>query len=150
MSVSSVGSTVSVGFRGEAVSLEVGLDQCVRDLQKHLNMVQVHLRQIASICEQDADFKVEVSESDKLDDELREMCWLFADLRQFAEDLISIPDTPEDKIWYKAHKAQRKLDDKRIEAEHAAKVKDEKKANKLAMKMANSSIAEGDHEMKCD
>ena len=147
MSVSSVGSTSSVGWHGKAVDLEQALDSCVRDLQRHLNLVQCALRSIAAIVEQDADFQAEVKESDTLDDELREMSWLFSDLRSMAEDLISIPDTPEDKIWYKAHKAQRKLDDKRIEAEHADKVKAEKKANKLALKIAKSSIAEEAAEM---
>lgn len=148
MSVSSVGSTASVGFHGQSVNLEQALDETVRNLQSHLNLVQCHLRRIAAIADQDADFKDEVEESDKLDDDLRSMTWLFADLRSMAEDLISIPDTPEDKIWFKAHKAQRKLDDKRIEAEHAIKVKEERKASKSALKLQQSVIME-DAEMKC-
>ncbi len=45
-------------------------------------------------------------------------------------------DTPDDKIWYTAHRAQMKLDDKRIEAEHVAAVKAERVANKAALRRA--------------
>ena len=113
-----------------------------------MNLVQLHLRSLAAIVDQDADFKEEVAELDKVDDELRGLAWLFADLRSMGEDLISVPDTKEDKAWFKLHKAQRKLDEKKLEAEHAAQIMEEKKAAKLAMKMQVSSIAEDDNEMK--
>jgi hypothetical protein len=146
MSVSSVGSQLSVGLHGQAVNLEKALDETVAELQKHLNMVQVHLRCIAATVEQDNDFKIEVDESDKLDDDLREMSWLFDDLRSMAYDLISLPDDEEDKIWFRAHKAQRKLDEKRTQADHKAKAADEKRSAKLALKVARSTIAEDDGE----
>ena len=88
MSVSSVGSTASVGFKGQAVNLDAALDETVSDLQKHLNMVQVHLRLIART-------------SGKLDDDLREMGWLFEDLRSFATDLISQLETAKEKSMVK-------------------------------------------------
>jgi len=63
MSVSSVGSTASVGFHGQSVNLEQALDATVRDLQSHLNMVQVHLRTIAATVERDDDFAEELEMS---------------------------------------------------------------------------------------
>ena len=144
MSASSVGSTASVGYHGQVFNLEAALDETVRKLQAHLNLVQCALRSLAAMADQDCEFRLEVAESDKLDDELGSMNWLFSDLGSFSEDLVSIPDTADDKIWYKAHKAQRKLDDKRIEAEHTAIMKEERKVGKAALKMAQSSIAEGD------
>jgi len=143
MSVSSVGSQASVGFRGGAVPMEQALDETVRDLQKHLNLVQCRLREIAAIVEQDNDFKEEVKLSDALDDELRDMSWLFDDLRLMAYDLITIPEDAEDKLWFKQHKQTRKLEEKRIQAEHAQHLKEERAASKAALKLARSTIAEG-------
>jgi hypothetical protein len=133
MSISSSGS-VFVGFRGDAVPLDEALDETIRNLQKHLNMVQVKLREIAVLVEQDPDFQEEVKLSDDLDDELRDMNWLFSDLRSMAYDLISIPDLPEDKAWFKQHKIDRKANEKKVQAEHAAKIKEERVQQKKAMK----------------
>ncbi len=149
MSVSSVGSTMSVGFHGQAVNLEQALDQTIRDLQKHLNMVQVHLRSIAATVEQDDDLNVELKLSGDLDDDLREMAFLFEDLRGMAVDMISVPESPEEKAMVKKWKIDRKELERTKQAEHAAQVKAEKAANKAALKLAKSSIAEGDEsEMK--
>jgi len=71
MSVSSVGSTASVGFHGQSVNLEQALDATVRDLQSHLNMVQVHLRTIAATVERDDDFAEELALTGRVDDDLR-------------------------------------------------------------------------------
>ena len=134
MSVSSTCSNVSVGHKGCAVPLEQALDEVVRDLQKHLNTVQQNLRGIAMIVDQDDDFKEEVKLSDELDDNLREMEWLFSDLRSMAYDLISIPDEPEDKAWFKNHKNERKINEKKLQSEHAAQIKEERKNAKKALK----------------
>jgi hypothetical protein len=133
LSISSTGS-ISVGYKGGAVPLEQALDEVIRELQKHLNMVQVKLREIAIIVDQDPDFKEEVTLSDELDDNLREMEWLFSDLRSMAYDLISDPYEPEDKAWFKTHKAERKVNEKKLQSEHAAKVKEERIQQKNALK----------------
>jgi|SRR5271165_4135830 len=138
MSVSSVGSNVSVGYKGSAVPLEQALDEVVRDLQKHLNNVQVSLRGIAMIVEQDDDFQEEVKLSDLLDDDLREMQWLFSDLRQMSYDLITIPEEKEDKDWFKNHKNERKILEKKLQSEHAAQIKEERKTAKVALKEAKT------------
>lgn len=147
MSVSSVGSTLSVGFHGSAMNYEQALDETVRELQKHLNMVQVHLRTIAHTVEQDDDYETELKLSGALDDDLRDMSWLFDDLRQMATDLISVPDTPEEKALLKKWKIDRKELERKAQIEHAEKMKAERLANKAAMKVAKMTIAEGD-EMK--
>lgn len=138
MSVSSTCSNVSVGYKGGAMPLEQALDEVIRDLQKHLNSVQVSLRGIAMIVDQDNDFKEEVKLSDILDDDLREMQWLFSDLRQMSYDLISIPEEKEDKDWFKNHKNERKLNEKKLQSEHATQVKEERKTQKVALKAAKT------------
>ena len=65
--------------------------------------------------EQDDDFKIEIAESDKLDDQLREMQWLGVTYRPSRMICISIPETPEDKLFLKTHKAQRKFEEKRLQ-----------------------------------
>ena len=142
MSVSSVGSTCSVGFKGQAVNLEQALDSTIRDLQSHLNMVQVHLRLIASTVEQDDDLAVELELSGKLDDDLRQMGWLFEDLRSFATDLISVPETIEEKSQMKVWKVQRKEIERKSQIEHIATVKAERAASKLALKMEKAALGE--------
>jgi hypothetical protein len=132
MSVSSTCS-INIGFRGGAVPLEQALDETIRDLQKHLNNVQMKLREIAVIIDQDPDFREEVKLSDDLDDNLREMEWLFVDLRSMAYDLISAPDLPEDKAWFKVHKDERKSNEKKLQAEHTLKVKEDRKNQKMAL-----------------
>lgn len=133
MSICSNGS-VFVGHRGDAMTLDDALDETIRDLQKHLNMVQVKLREIATIVEQDPEFKEEVKLSDELDDNLRNMEWLFTDLRFMAYDLITIPDEPDDKAWFKQHKIERKANEKKLQAEHIAQVKEDRKKQKEALK----------------
>ena len=59
-----------------------------------------------------------------------------------AYDLISIPDEASDKIWFKAHKAQRKLDDKKWQADHKEKVKAERIASKAALKQQKQTLAD--------
>jgi len=112
----------------------------------HLNLVQERLRNIAVIVDQDDDFKEEVKLSDALDDDLREMGWLFEDLRGMAYDLITLPDEPADKAWFKAHKAQRKADEKAAQVAHKTKIAEEREASKAALKVARMTIAEGDDE----
>lgn len=142
MSVSSVGSTSSVGFRGEAVNLEQALDSTIRDLQSHLNLVQCHLRSIAATVEQDDDFGVELDLTGKMDDDLRSMTWLFDDLRQMAADLISVPETAEEKSQLRIWKVQRKELEKKLQAEHAIQVKTERAASKVALKLERASLGE--------
>lgn len=146
MSVSSVASNASVSFRGGQVDLEQALDETVRELQKHLNMVQVHLRMIAATVDRDPDFSEELKLTGDVDDDLREMSFLFEDLRRFATDLISVPETAEDKALLKKWKIDRKILEKRIQEEHAAKVREERAASKAAMKAIKES--EEDAEMK--
>lgn len=142
MSTCSVSSYV--GFGDKAVPLEEALDETIRQLQAHLNMVQSRLREIAMLVEQDPDFKEEVKLSDELDDGLRDMNWLFNDLRTMAYDLITLPEEPEDKVWFKQHKIERKANEKKLQAEHAAQIKEDRKKQKQALQdMDNMSMMSG-------
>ena len=142
MSVSSVGSTASVCFRGGAVNLEQTLDSTIWELQMHLNLVQCSLRSIAATVEQDDDYKTELDLAANLDSDLRQMSWLFEDLRAFCWDLISVPESPEEKAMLKKFKIDQKELERKLQIEHSAKVKAERAASKLALKMEKNSIGE--------
>ena len=90
--------------------------------------------------EQDVPYEDELSMCGKIADDLRQMCWLFEDLRGFQFDLLSEPSTPEEKAW----KIERKAIEKAEEAKHAALVKaerEEAKTEKARMK-AESKMQE--------
>lgn len=142
MSVSSVGSQSSVGFHGGLVHLDQALDETVRDLIGHLNKVQLALRQISVASEQDMKYEDELSLAGGMDDDLREMSWLFDDLRGMQMDLISQPDTPEEKLMLKKWKLDRKALEKKLQGEHDAKFKAEREQSKLALKAEKLRIAE--------
>ena len=150
MSVSSVGSQASVGFQGELVNLEQALDSTCRDLINHMNHVQLQLRTLAAAPEQDLPYEEELDICTKMDDNLREMSWLFEDLRGYQCDLVSEPSTPEEKSQLKVWKVQRKELEKKLQADHTAKAKEMRAASKLALKIEKARIAEEgeDEEMK--
>ena len=133
MSVSSVTSTVSVGFHGRSVGIEEALDEVVRDLQNHLNHVQLALRQVASVAEQDLDYEEELKLSWSIDEDLLQMGFLFDDLRGMCLDLITVPETAEEKALAKKWKSDRREYEKKAVAEHAAKFKEERTASKAAL-----------------
>lgn len=149
MSVSSVGSSASVGFHGQQVNLDQALQETVDKLIRHMNRIQFELRQLAAAVEQDLPFEEELKMSGQINDELRRMEWLFQDLRAMQDDLISTPDTPEDKLLLKKYKLDQKALEKSEQAKHAEEFRAERAAAKLAKKAALMSIGE-DSEMKVD
>lgn len=142
MSVSSVGSTASVSLHGQDVPLEVALRNTVRDIQKHLNLVECHMIGIAAVLDQDDDYAAELDYLGKIDDELREMTWLFDDLRGFATELISEPEDNEERALLKKWKTTRKELEKKLQIEHAAHIREEKAASKLARKLEKARLGE--------
>ena len=140
MSVSSVGSTASCCVNGQEVPLEIQLEEVVKKLQNHLNRTQLHLREIASVCEQDDDLATELKLSGDLDEDLLNMGFLFDSLRGMCLDLISEPSNKEERDMVKKFKEERKAHEKLAKAEHKARVVAERAANRQA-KM--ESVAEG-------
>lgn len=134
MSVSSAGSQASVSFRGEEVNYNDAMDQVYRELVGHLNHSQLLLRQVALACEQDLPFEEELKIATAFDDDQRNMEFLIDAQRGMMTELISIPDTPEDKILLKKWKIDRKEKERVRQAEHAAQVKADMVAYKLAKK----------------
>src|SRR5688572_20691457 len=119
MSVSSVGSMVSVGFHGREVGMEEALDETVRALQRHLNLAQCHLREIAAVVERNEEYEQELKLSWDLDEDLLQMSFLFEDLRMMSLDLISTPQTPEEKALAKKWKIDRKEHERKLISAHA-------------------------------
>lgn len=105
-----------------------------------MTKVQFALRQLACAAEQDVPYEDELKLSAQMDDELREMAWLFDDLRAIEQDLISLPDTPEDKLLLKKFKLDRKALEKKLQAEHTEKFKAERAASKAAMKEQDKDV----------
>ena len=128
--------------------MEQALDETVRDLQKHLNLVQCHLRSIASVVEQDGEYEEELKLSWDLDDDLLQMSFLFEDLRNMAIDLISVPSTSAEKAMAKKFKIDRKEHERKETAAHKAKVAEERAAYKAALKTSQTIAEEPDAEMK--
>lgn len=148
MSTSSVGSQASIGFHGREVGLEEGLDETIRSLINHMNNVQMALRHIAVIAEQDQDYSSELKLSWDIDEDLLQMTFLFDDLRAMSLDLITIPDTPEEKAAAKKFKIDLKEHQRKATAEHTTNFKADRAASKLAMKAAKLAMVDENHEMK--
>lgn len=133
MSVSSVASNATVGFHGRSVGMEEALDEVVRRLQNHMNHVQLALRQVACVAEQDLDYEEELKLSWGIDEDLLQMGFLFDDLRAMCLDLITVPETPEEKALAKKFKIDRKEYEKKAIAEHVERFKLEREASKAAL-----------------
>ena len=142
MSVSSVGSTACVGLGGEVVNLEQALDETCRGIINEMNHIQLQLRLLAAAPEQDVEYSTELEMCGKMDDHLRQLSWLFDDLRHMQCDLVSVPSTPEEKNLLKAWKLNRKELEKRLQAEHADQIREERAAAKAALKLEKMNLGE--------
>ena len=127
---SSSASSVSVSLNGVEMPLEQALDETVRGLQGHLNMVQLHLRTLASDQERDNDYQEMIATADLLEDNIDEMQWLFQDLRSMCYEICGEAETPEEKSFLKAHKIERKAYFQKKALDRKAETKRLKQENK--------------------
>ena len=137
MSIASGASSVSVSLNGREMNLEEALDSVVRDLQKHLNMVQLQLRMLGVGSERDDDFEDQIKEADKMQDSIVEMNYLFEDLYDMAYQIVGDPETKEEKQFLKQHKIERKAHMDKLKAEHKEQKKKEKEEAKLSKQLEN-------------
>ena len=135
MSIASGASSVSVSLNGREMNLEEALDSVVRDLQKHLNMVQLQLRMLGVGSERDDDFEDQIKEADKMQDSIVEMNYLFEDLYDMAYQIVGDPETKEEKQFLKQHKIERKAHMDKLKAEHKEQKKKEKEEAKLSKQL---------------
>lgn len=135
MSIASGASSVSVSLNGREMNLEEALDSVVRDLQKHLNMVQLQLRMLGVGSERDDDFEDQIKEADKMQDSIVEMNYLFEDLYDMAYQIVGDPETKEEKQFLKQHKIERKAHMDKLKAEHKELKKKEKEEAKLSKQL---------------
>ena len=140
MSICSSASSVSVTLRGEEVDLETALDTTVRDLQKHLNMVQCQLRTLAAGSERDDDYEDQIKIADELQDNIMSMGWLFEELYGMAYEIVGDAETKEEKAFLKTHKAERKIQIAKMKAEHLEQKKLEKENAKNANKLESKAM----------
>ena len=140
MSIASGASSVSVSLNGREMNLEEALDSVVRDLQKHLNMVQLQLRMLGVGSERDDDFEDQIKEADKMQDSIVEMNYLFEDLYDMAYQIVGDPETKEEKQFLKQHKIERKAHMDKLKAEHKELKKKEKEEAKLSKQLENKAM----------
>jgi hypothetical protein len=133
MSISSACSNVSVTINGTEMNLEDALDEVVRGLQKHLNKVQMQIRLLGVGSDRQDDFEEQIAEADLMENEIISMQELFNELRGISYQLVGEPETPQEKKWLKAHKAERKL----FLQMKALEIKEQKKKTKDESKMSD-------------
>ena len=92
------------------------------------------MRQIAAASEQDLDYADELKLSWAVDEDLLQMSFLADDLRGMCLDLITVPETQEEKAAARKLKIDRKEHDRKSTVEHNARIKADQKALKLARK----------------
>jgi hypothetical protein len=123
---------------GEEMSLEQCIDECARGIQQKINDLQVALRNLAAITEQDiddeTDFKMSVELEDETVDLISGLIELLEELPEIAADIRG-KCPKECKSWYADHKALRK-DEKALRKDEktrdkAKKKEQEKKAKEL-------------------
>ena len=140
MSIASGASSVSVSLNGREMNLEEALDSVVRDLQKHLNMVQLQLRMLGVGSERDDDFEDQIKEADKMQDSIVEMNYLFEDLYDMAYQIVGEPETKEEKQFLKQHKIERKVHMDKLKADHKEQKKKEKEEAKLSKQLESKAM----------
>ena len=140
MSTSSVGSQASVGFHGAVVGMDEAVDNVMRDLTNHINNIQLCLRHIAVIADQDADYASELKLSWAVDEDLLQMRFLSDDLRGICLDLITVPETAAEKVLARKFKIDRKEHERKAIIQHNEKVKTDRAAYKLALKAERMEV----------
>ena len=99
-------SMISLGDK--EVSIEDAMDSVIAEIQQQLNNSQYSIRQLAMASDQNLEFQEEVKFCDNLQDHLLQIQRLFMDLLDISDQLISIPETKQDKDFWKQHKKDRK------------------------------------------
>jgi len=127
MSVSSNGSQLSINYEGKDMGVEELLDTTITAIQKHLNDLQLQLRECAQSDDRNDSFEEVVEYTDSIEDDVDSMIELFADLKDVATQIRGKPPDPESKKWFEEHKLKRK--------EQKQKQKLEKKQTKSKIKV---------------
>ena len=115
---SSAASTRSVNYAGEEMSVDSMLETIVREVQNALNSLQIQLRQLCALDEQEVDEDLDFREAVELEDAAVDLadviCTMMKDLVPVVADIRGKPPSKESKAWWATHKAtvkaQRKLE----------------------------------------
>ena len=133
---SSAASTRSVNYAGEEMTVDSMLETIVREVQNALNSLQIQLRQLCALDDQqvdeDQDFREAVELEDAAVDLADVICIMMKDLVPVVADIRGKPPTKESKAWWVTHKAAVKAL-RKIEAD----------ARKNAIALAKAAAAEG-------
>ena len=111
-----------ISLNGKEQTIDEAIEGTIKDIQEHLNHSQYNIRRLAMCADQNDDFKTEVGIYTEFEDDLLEINHLFYSLLSISDQLVSIPETAEDKAYWKTYKKERKLYKKNkmksFEAEH--------------------------------
>ena len=127
------GSVISLN--GKEQSIEDAMDSVIAEIQQQLNNSQYSIRQLAMASDQNLEFQEEVKFCDNLQDHLLQIQRLFMDLLDISDQLISIPETKQDKDFWKQHKKDRKQYIKQKLKEYNDNKKTEKEERKKNREM---------------
>jgi hypothetical protein len=139
---SSAASERSVVYDGAEMTVEQMLDQLIRDIQGGLNNLQVNLRNMCALEDQqvddDQDFREMVSISDTTEDLVTLLVHHLTELPPVLHEIRG-PAPPDSKAWFTAHQAQRRAQaaaEKERLREESRAAKEEEKADKALAKAA--------------
>ena len=108
MSVFSENGSV-ISLNGKEQTIDQAIEGTIKDIQEYLNTSQYNIRRLAMCSEQGEEFKTEVEIYTEFEDNLLEINHLFYSLLSISDQLVSIPETTEDKAYWKQYKKERKI-----------------------------------------
>jgi len=117
--VSSAASERSVSFQGEEMSAEQMMDTIIKEVQGALNGLQVALRNLCALEDQEVDENDDFKEAVALEDATVD---LTETITLILKDLIPVigelrgPAPKDSKTWWAKHKAERKAE-RKLEAD---------------------------------
>jgi hypothetical protein len=122
----------SVSYCGSEIPLEQALDACFLDLQGFMNNLHCHVRELASMPEQDDDFMLELAKGLVINDTIDDMSDLFKELKSVVKQIIGNPPTEL------KQEAKKLADDSKAARKRSKEI--EKEEQKLQQSMSSSSI----------
>jgi hypothetical protein len=114
-------STRSVVFQGDEMTVDQMVDTIIREVQSALNGLQVSLRNLCALDEQevdpDEDFKEAVALEDASADLIVVINSILKELQPVVAELRGKPPSKESRAWLAEHKKGRKAQMKRVAEE---------------------------------
>ena len=98
-----------ISLGGKEQTIDQAIEGTIKDIQEYLNTSQYNIRRLAMCSEQGEEFKTEVEIYTEFEDNLLEINHLFYSLLSISDQLVSIPETFEDKAYWKQYRKERNI-----------------------------------------